>query len=228
MRRFFAVLGASALLLVAAPSPAGAWWEIIEQLSGPGPFKGWSIEPRLVCFVEPDGPGPAAKQPRTVSAAEAAASVCKLAPGEIRLASIDVHARFVWREDDPDFANGERINLTTLAPAVTWNIAAGQRWDVVDYGVAGGVYWFTSKAFPSFRGAFFEPVRLEFHAPSFVREKKWAVFVPRARIALLNFPAGFDTSRFAASPAVPPRIGRDWVRNYAVFFDLQPLVSRIP
>ena len=228
MRRIFGVLGASALLLVAVPSPAAAWWEIIEQLSGPGPFKGWSIEPRFVCFVDPDGSGPAPREARTTSAAEAVASVCKLSPGEVRRASIDVGVRFVWKGEDARFANGERISLTTLAPAITWNVAPGTRWDVVDYGVAAGVFWFTSTEFPSFRGAFLEPVRLEFHAPSFVREEKWAVFIPRARVALLNFPAGFDTSQFAASPAVPPRISRDWVKSFAVFLDLQPLVSRIP
>jgi hypothetical protein len=228
MRRLCAVLGASVVVLVAAPAPAGAWWEIIEQLSGPGPFKGWSIEARFACRVDPDDEGPAPAELRFVTAAEAAAGVCKLQPGEVRRGSVDFGMRFVWNDNDPRFANGEKINLTTFAPAITWNVIPNRRWDVVDYGVSAGVYWFTSTEFPSFKGAFVEPLRLEFHAPSTIREEKWAFFVPRVRVAVLGFPAGFDTSRFAASPGVPARIPRDWVMNYAVFFDLQPLVSRIP
>lgn len=34
------------------PAPAQAWWGWWDQLSGAGPFRGWEIEARLVCFGE--------------------------------------------------------------------------------------------------------------------------------------------------------------------------------
>jgi len=43
---------------LAAPAPAQAWWEWIDQLSGPGPFTGWDVQWRVKCI--PDlrtGPG---------------------------------------------------------------------------------------------------------------------------------------------------------------------------
>jgi hypothetical protein len=37
---------------LAAPAPAQAWWEWIDQLSGPGPFTGWDFQWRMVCIPE--------------------------------------------------------------------------------------------------------------------------------------------------------------------------------
>ena len=228
MRRLSAIVVLSAALQGVAAAPADAWWEIIEQFSGPGPFKGWALEARFLCLVDPDGAGPSPAEARWVSAAEMAAGVCKLKPGEVRRASIDAELRLLADDNDARFASGQKINLTTFAPSITWNILSNPRWDVVDYGMAAGVYWFTSTQFTGFHGAFFEPMRLEFHAPSNLREEWWGLLVPRFRFSVLVSPSGFDTVDFAASPGVPARIPRDWVRNYAVFIDLQPLVSRIP
>jgi hypothetical protein len=38
------------------PQTAAAWWDYIEQLSGPGPMRGWDIEGRLVCFARKQPP----------------------------------------------------------------------------------------------------------------------------------------------------------------------------
>jgi hypothetical protein len=37
---------------LAAPAPAHAWWEWLDQLSGPGPFIGWDFQWRVYCIPE--------------------------------------------------------------------------------------------------------------------------------------------------------------------------------
>ena len=224
MRRLSGILVLSVLLPLLDPVPAHAWWEYIEQLSGPGPFKGWSLDIRFACFIDPDGDGVLPAEPHAASALEAVTASCRLQPGEVRRASIDLGMRFVRALDDADFANARRINLTTFAPAMSWNLIPGSNYDILDYGVAAGVYWFTSTEFPSFRGAFIEPIRLDFHAPSVLNDRKWAAVIPRVRVALLGFPGGFETSRFAAAQNVPPRISRDWVLNVGIFANLEALL----
>jgi hypothetical protein len=225
MRRIGAILASSVLLLVSVPAPAHAWWEVIEQFSGAGPFKGWSMETRFVCFVDP---GDGSTDARALSAIELLSGACRLRNDEVRRASIDLGMRFLWADDDPRFANGQRINLTTLAPSISWSIISARRWDFVDFGVAGGVFWFSSTEFPSFSGAFVEPIRLDFHAPSSLKERNpWAAAIPRVRVALLGFPSGFEPAAFAPRPDVAHRIPRDWVKNLGFFTDLEPLLRRL-
>src|SRR5687768_1451872 len=51
MRRVFVTIVGAVLLGCAFPSPAHAWWEFLEQLSGPGPFRGPDIQFRVHCWV---------------------------------------------------------------------------------------------------------------------------------------------------------------------------------
>jgi hypothetical protein len=53
MRRVRSALILGVLLELMWPAPAHAWWDILDQLSGPGKFQGWHLEARLVCFTEP-------------------------------------------------------------------------------------------------------------------------------------------------------------------------------
>jgi hypothetical protein len=226
MRRFSAVVVFSVMLQAVVPASAYAWWEWIEQFSGAGPFTGISIEARFVCFVAVPGQ---AVQARPVSGLELVAGSCKLRSDEVRRASIDLGIRFVSADDDPRFANGEPIKLTTLAPSMSWNLIPSKRWDFVDYGVGAGVYWFTSTEFPVMRGAFIEPIRIDFHATTAFKERtKWSAVVPRVRVALLGFPAGFEPTAWAPAPGVARRYSRDWVKNIAIFADLEPLLRLVP
>jgi hypothetical protein len=49
--RNLVVVGAFCILGLMA-TPAFGWWEVVEHLSGPGPFKGFDIDTRLICFVD--------------------------------------------------------------------------------------------------------------------------------------------------------------------------------
>ena len=37
---------------LATPAPAQAWWEWLDQLSGPGPFTGWDFQWRVKCIPD--------------------------------------------------------------------------------------------------------------------------------------------------------------------------------
>jgi hypothetical protein len=245
MRRTCVFLG-SLLLLLITPVPALAWWDFIEQFSGPGKFYGWDIQARLFCLIDEipvkDADGnrdtPDKKtQTRAVvpTTIGIITSTCRTEEVDKennkkykhRL-SVDIAARFLWADDNPRFANGERISLTTLEPII-WVALLNKfdKGDVLSYGFGVGTYWFSSTEFPSFNGAFIEPVRLELHAPFVWRKHTWSAAIPRFQLGLATFPGGFETSSFAASSDVQPRISRDWVWNGALAFDLSPLLKKL-
>jgi hypothetical protein len=144
-----------------------------------------------------------------------------------RRAAFDIGARFVWAVDNPDFANGERISLTTLEPSVSVPLFTKyNKGDVLDLGFGAGVYWISSTEFQSFHGAFLEPVRLDVHAPYVWRKHTWSAAIPRARFGLLVFPSGFERAAFAPRVTTPARISRDWVKTVAIDFDLEPLLKK--
>src|SRR5690349_19899678 len=53
MRRVALTVFSTALMLVSFPRPAAAWWEFLEELSGPGWWRGFDIDARLFCLVDP-------------------------------------------------------------------------------------------------------------------------------------------------------------------------------
>jgi hypothetical protein len=52
MRRVLLALAVCVGIQLILPPPAQAWWGWWDELSGAGPFRGWEIEARLVCFGE--------------------------------------------------------------------------------------------------------------------------------------------------------------------------------
>jgi hypothetical protein len=239
MSRFSLRVAFAVGLLLMLPGRAHAWWDFIEQLSGPGPFYGWDVEVRLFCVVDKVDTGAPAGTPRVLEedrrmalTVGAVVSACRVKKRDlaqpniyyVRRLAVDIGARVVWADDNPQFANGQRISLTTLQPTISINLLS--KWpdrDFVDYAFGAGAFWFSSSEFPSFSGAFIEPVRLEIHPTTKMKENRWAALIPSVRAGYIMFPAGFETARFAASPDVPPRISRDWVFNTGVFFDLEGL-----
>jgi hypothetical protein len=233
-----------AFLLLAIPSRAHAWWEFIEEFSGPQKFYGWDIQARLFCVVDKVQEQTVVKngQERTVkvvaetekqvpSAIGVIVSACQVASSpdykkvhSVRRMSVDIGARFMSARDDR-FASGEQIDFTTLEPSVSFNLFS--RWptrDFLDYGFGAGVYWFSSTEFQSFNGAFIDPLRFEFHPTTAMKQNTWAAAIPMVRVSWLNFPAGFDTAAWAAGPGIAPRLRSDWVFNLGIFFDLEPLL----
>jgi hypothetical protein len=251
MRRVCQIVVFAALFQGLLVSPTYAWWDDVEHMSGPGRFFGWDLQARLFCAVDvipvtsAEGKRDKEKDPREVETKTfipttigIITSTCR--PEEIkkdkdgqwikqknRLA-IDVMTRFVKADDNPNFANGRRISLTTLQPQMSIALLNKfDNWDILDYGFGAGVYWFSSTEFPSFHGAFLEPIRFEVHAPFNWRRNAWSAAVPRGRVGYLVFPAGFETASWAAAPGIPPRISRDWVLNFGIDFDVSPLLAKL-
>lgn len=256
MRRISVIFLAFALVQL-LPARAYAWWEFVEQFSGPKNFYGWDIQVRLFCMVDkvdekaetkavPGGTiiersntvreGETVKQiPTAIGVVVSACKVPKRTDPSVvgnvttttyavRRLSVDVGARFLHAKD-PDFANGEQIDFTTLEPTVSINLLS--KWpglDFVDYTFGAGAYWFSSTEFPSFKGAFIEPLRFEFHTTTKMKQNPWAVLVPIVRVGWLYFPGGFDTAAWAARPGIAPRLGRDRVFNLGISLDLEPLL----
>jgi hypothetical protein len=226
MRRIALTLVSTALMLVALPSPAAAWWEFLEELSGPGRFYGWDVDLRLFCLNDKFDPARSGDQTERIGpTVGAVVSACRVRKGYARRMAVNVGARFMWADDNPRFANGQRISFTTLEPSVSFNLLSKYpSRDFIDFGFGAGAYWFSSEEFPSFNGAFIEPIRLEFHTTTNMKQNnKWMAAVPAVRVGYLMFPAGFETASFAAAPGGPPRISRDWALNVGVFFDLEGL-----
>ena len=60
MRRLALVVVLCGAFQVLSPVPAQAWFEKIDQLSGPGPFWGWDLQFRFACVQDPNVRVPAA------------------------------------------------------------------------------------------------------------------------------------------------------------------------
>lgn len=228
MRRTHVILASLAVLLV-LPTPASAWWDFIEQFSGPRGFWGPDIQLRLFCVVEtPKEAGSPDTKIETRSAVPIGVilSLCKVDPAtDKQRLMFDLGARFLrskhYKGDtNPRFANGETIHFTTLEPAVMFPLAGKQDGLRLDYGFGAGVYWFSSEGFQSFKGAFLEPVRLDLRIPI---SKTWFRAVI-ARAGLLYFPAGFDPQAWGGSS---DRIGAELVPVYSVFAEITPTTLAI-
>jgi hypothetical protein len=242
MRRVRSALILGVLFELMSAAPAHAWWDILDQLSGPGKFQGWHLEARLVCFTEPvtnqgDRASPNAlqsdKDDKNFSGGFTA-SACRIRQNERRRASLDLGLRVLRYTDDSasnPFAGGNTITLSTFVPSFSWRVLNDARFDIVDAGVGAGVYWFTSLGsrpggFDSFSGVIVEPVRLDFHAPTAWTRSKWWAAIPNLRFGLIVFPGGFDTNAFGPSVTGDKarRIDAEWLKDFGIFFDLEPIV----
>jgi hypothetical protein len=154
-----------------------------------------------------------------------------LCPAEVeRQVSIELNVN-TWktRRDDQRFAGGQGVRLVTVMPSVTWRVIANDKYDLVDAGIAAGVYTFTSSQFQSFSGFMLEPLRIDVHAPtSWNNGTPWqrAVALFAFRWSYLMAPAGFDPNVFAGPGGVTPRIPSEMTNSRAIFFNLKPLLYK--
>ena len=213
MRRVIVTLVAILALQGAWPQPAHAWWDYIEQLSGPGPLRGFDIEARVRCYAKADG------QPGLVQVAVVGVIVnfCDIPANHRRVLSIDVGARYVRRNNDGRFASGRSISMMTFEPAVTWNFVPSTKYDFVEAGFGAGLYWFHSGGFEDFTGVVLDP-RLDFRVPTAFESDHWFLR-PVLRFGVLAFPGGFTESQFAAAPGV--MIHERAAKYFAFFWDLR-------
>jgi hypothetical protein len=160
-----------------------------------------------------------------------------------RRSSIEVGVNLWHTGATSDFANRQEIKLTTLMTLFSFRIFPDPRFDFVDAGVGGGVYWFTSTGFDSFSGVILQPGRLDFHAPTL-----WATYpfkdvnkrtttlntlrriaaAPSFRYDVMFFPAGFDADAFAGVGEKHVPISGERVNSWSLFINLAPFVPMAP
>ena len=236
MRRVSTIIVCAMILQAVCASQAFGWWDGVEHASGPGPFYGWDIQLRLFCIVKTGDAK--STEIRSSGPVGAILSVCRTTRGndaktrddaskERERLMVDLGVRFLRtkkyeqqaeRGEIPDFANGQRIHLTTLEPAVMFPVVE-KGYFRLDYGFGAGVYWLTSEAFEPVHGTLLEPIRLDFRL-----QWPWRV-KPVARFGLLNFPAGFNFQDFLGAPGHDGRVSSDWVKSLALFVDLTEVAA---
>jgi hypothetical protein len=219
-RRVVALASLTVVLLL--PRPALAWWDFIEQFSGPRSFQGPDIQLRLFCVVQTAN-AETGSEIRTPGPAGMLLSVCPTRKDERTKLAFDLGVRFMWSGEytddvNPDFGNGEKIYFSTIEPAVVFPVVVKGAFRI-DYGFGAGAYWFSSEGFESFRGLFIEPVRANVHVPL----SRGYAFI--FSIGALVFPAGFAPTAFAGNSAHNSRIATEVVPIYAVALDLTPAVQ---
>src|SRR5262245_57187975 len=237
LRQFCVAATMAGLSVLAAPSPAHAWWDFIEEFSGPRNFQGPDIQLRLFCVMRPDdspaGQPAAARQAvqtpgnperrsefRTPGPAGMLLGICpKRTDSEKTKVAFDLGVRFMWSDEykndtTPDFARGRTIYFNTLEPTVVFPLLdKGIR---IEYAFGAGTYWFSSEGFESFNGFFIEPVRANVHVP--LSHGYAFIF----SVGALVFPAGFDERAFAGDRAHDDRIAADVVPVISIAADLTP------
>ena len=152
-------------------------------------------------------------------------------PEKIRRVSIDLGITYL-RADDARFADGNRLKLITMIPSVSWRVFDDARYDAVDVGIGGGMYWFSSVGFAPFNGVVLQPWRVDIHAPSSWSSKppgdrygrRWLALAT-LRLGHLAFPAGFEPNAFNPASGTPVgRIAGELVFSKSIFLNLEPLI----
>jgi hypothetical protein len=239
MRRLCVTLAVCVFIQWAMPTPAHAWiWELLEELSGPGPFHGPAFEWRLVCFSEPD---PARKdlEETTDEGKLAAARVLQIfGPGcffkqvpiqNQRRASINLKLGLLKaKKNDLQYTRDrdKDVKLTTLLPNIAWRPT---RFFETSMGV--GVFWFSGPSFESFHRIFIQPVQADLKPLAAINSARgadavWWDELLSLRAGLVIVPRGFDATDFGAIPGTF-RTSRETLKSAAVFIDLDSVVRRL-
>ena len=244
MRRIFVIVLFLGAFQVMAATPAFAIWGLLEKLSGPGKFDGLQLEFRLVCFGQKDAPAASVPLPGIESGCPVTKDVNPKTNGKNSgtsdkkpWGSINLGVRFFRAGGEPQFAANKEITLTTVVPSFSWSVfAAEPKADVLEVGVGGGIYWFSSEGFESFRGVILEPLRFDVHvARGWVKNQQnqqheplwWALAqAVTFRIGWVVFPSGFDANAFNGTGPGARRIPAESVLATGVFLNLEPLVRR--
>jgi hypothetical protein len=254
MRTYKITLVALIVFCVLAPTPAYAWlgdgW--IEKLSGPGPFRGFNIDLRLVCLASPDAPPDPRARPRGEKSIDQMLADNSLAKAGTFPHRSDSGAwatlfgcHFLTR-DEPRLELGFQYNrlsakgeenlldyshLAGVTPEdkdVRFNsvmLTADLRINrVVDLGAAIGRGAFSSPGglFNSFSKLVFQPVRVTVRPLSTVMRNSRLVEALMIRGEGTMFKGGFTDAEFGARPGSYSEPG-EIVWGWSIVFDVSTL-----
>jgi len=239
MRRILLSLTLCLLASAAAPAPAHAWlWELIDGLSGPGPFNGVAFEWRLVCFSEPDPALAHVEETRDESKRAAARFLQILGPGcffqqvpvkNQRRASINLKFGLLkTNKNNITYARDvdTSITLTTLTPTIAWRPTRSVE---TSFGV--GMLQFSGPAFESFRRLYLQPIQVDVKPFALINQARhakpvWWDELISVRAGVIVVPGGFDAEDFGGVPGTF-HVSRDTIPTAAVFLDLDAAVRKL-
>lgn len=278
-------------MIVLTPSPAHAWFEWLDYLSGPGRWYGVKADARVYCFGRTQEQsfsalGAKLAQPDRTALQEVLGEIRKINQGlnvvdlgkldeqETKMRAVTVQpAELVTGRDmlaaelrslekasvaiasggiffslcskekrrtfaieagftglgtggDVNYAQGEKIWMTTLTWGLSYRVPLPADRDFVDLGTNVGMYTFYSKGFENFSGFTVEPF-IDFHLPTkflLDDQPKFTQFLARltVRAGLSFFPGGFKAEQFASGPGKGDISGSDASTSVTVFYNLRP------
>ena len=194
--RHFAIATCCVVMQLAAPAPAHAWWEWLDQLSGPGPFTGVDVQWRVKCITETrDGAThlEATNIKPTVGRvlAQLAGAGCLFEPKTNPLGSLNISIGRMWSiHNDLPYAPGQatpQVKITRFEPTLSMFVDA-KKYIEITSGL--GVMWLSGDGFERFHRYYWRPVAVTI-TPG---EKAASI-----RLGLLVTTKGFQASDFGAT-----------------------------
>jgi hypothetical protein len=245
MRRVFVTALCAASFLFVLPAPAHAWFDWIDQLSGPGPFIGFDLQWRLVCVQDsdpavreapdPKDPGPTGLRKLDsfgTGAARVFAGIagagCVFQPQVNPESSFNFRVARLWSTDNHlQYASGVEaptVNMWQLEPSFSTFVDDKK---LLELTVGMGLSVLSGDGFDSISRFYFKPVTLTFTPGGRLSRrtngdtsitKKFARALS-VSTGVFYMPKGFDAGDFGAVPGTF-HTDRELLATAAVTFDL--------
>lgn len=215
MRRVIVTALCAASFLFMLPKPAHAWFDWIDQLSGPGPFIGFDLQWRLVCTADPvarAGKDPGDSSLRSLDSFDGKAKVLAGIFGAGCLGQPDVHpesslnfkvARLWSLDNHLQYASGVKaptVNIWQLEPSYSTFVDDKK---TVELTMGMGVSMLTGDGFDSMTRLYFRPVMLTLTPGGRLSRSNFGNKLARSlnvSTGILYIPKGFDAEDFGAVP----------------------------
>jgi hypothetical protein len=222
MRRVFVTVLCAASFLFFLPAPAHAWWDWLDELSGPGPFTGPDLQWRIVCIQDPtlsasDSTSPGTSVLRSLESFDSSkieqlsAAVfgggCLLQPSVNPVASLNFRVARLWSVDNHlEYSGGTapRVNVWQYEPSFSTFVD-----DAKSVEITTGIGWsvFSGDRFESTTRFYLTPVVVTITPGArLARRSRGSTFGNKfARSVSLStgiviMPKGFDARDFGAIP----------------------------
>ena len=198
--RHLLIVTCCVVVQLAAPAPAQAWWDWLDQLSGPGPFWGVDLSYRLICIADTEASHANVStdniaNPALRGLARFGGVGCVTDPSKNPLSSFNVTVGFFWTHKN-DLQTSDNLKLVTmwrfepsystfLDPHKTFELVTGMGWLSID-----------GPAFERFNRFYWKPVQLNI-TPGGSSGKK----LPIVGIGVMIIRNGFDARDFGSTSA---------------------------
>jgi hypothetical protein len=186
------------LFVLLMPARAHAWWDWLDQLSGPGPFWGWDLQYRVICIKDTDQDGADVRLTNIKDSglqrfARFAGVGCVFDKDKNPVASLNVTVGqfYAFKNDIQPDKTRDRVTMTRFEPSFSVFV---DRQKIVELQSGLGMMIVHGPAFDHFERFYWKPIQLNITP---VASKN--VRGPTFGIGVIIIPAGFDASNFGAT-----------------------------